>query len=72
MTLTGHTDTTGNPEYNLKLSKKRADSVESALLGAGIGSDRLSTSGVGQGVLLKQTGDGVRSDLNRAVVISVQ
>ncbi len=70
--LVGHTDTTGNPEHNLALSKKRAAAVQGGLANAGIRSDRLMTMGVGQGKLLKDTAEGVSSELNRAVVVTVQ
>jgi OOP family OmpA-OmpF porin len=46
--IQGHTDSTGSPPYNLKLSQKRADSVRSYLLDSGVSADQLVTKGYGQ------------------------
>jgi outer membrane protein OmpA-like peptidoglycan-associated protein len=46
--ITGHTDSIGEPGFNLKLSRARADAVKAALVKRGIASDRLQTDGVGQ------------------------
>ena len=43
----GHTDSTGAPEYNQKLSVKRAESVVDFLGGQGIARDYLSAEGFG-------------------------
>jgi OOP family OmpA-OmpF porin len=43
----GHSDDTGPADYNQQLSERRANSVESALLAAGIPKDRLETRGFG-------------------------
>jgi outer membrane protein OmpA-like peptidoglycan-associated protein len=43
----GHTDSIGNEEYNLNLSKKRAESVGRYLIDNGINADRLSYEGLG-------------------------
>ncbi len=43
----GYTDSTGAPEYNLKLSGERAASVRSYLAAKGLRSDRFTTSGLG-------------------------
>jgi len=44
----GHTDSTGSPEYNLKLSQKRAESVRSYLLDQGVNAEQLLAKGYGQ------------------------
>src|SRR5262249_52866371 len=44
----GHTDSVGNDAANLKLSQKRADSVSSALIKAGIDPGRLEAVGFGE------------------------
>jgi len=46
--LVGYTDSTGSEEYNLELSKKRADSVGNYLTTQDIKSERLQTEGQGQ------------------------
>jgi outer membrane protein OmpA-like peptidoglycan-associated protein len=43
----GYTDSTGNADYNLDLSKRRADAVRSALGGDGIDQQRIATAGFG-------------------------
>lgn len=48
--VVGHTDNVGGAEANLKLSKRRADAVVTALVeDYGIDEDRLSASGAGMG-----------------------
>jgi len=41
--LIGHTDTVGNSEYNLQLSKKRVETIKKHLLQNGINSDNILT-----------------------------
>jgi len=43
----GYTDSSGNPEYNLKLSRDRAESVKTYLISKGLGAIRLKTTGLG-------------------------
>lgn len=45
--LKGHTDNVGNPESNLTLSNRRAESVRKYLLDNGIAQDRLLSEGFG-------------------------
>lgn len=45
--VSGHTDSTGNAEYNLNLSRERAQSVASYLQGQGIKSTRFEVLGMG-------------------------
>lgn len=47
MKINGHTDNVGNTDYNLKLSKQRAESVYNYLISQGIDSSRLSHEGYG-------------------------
>lgn len=49
--LRGHTDSTnstGDPDYNTKLSQRRADAVRSELIRRGIGGDRITAIGFGE------------------------
>jgi len=51
--LEGHTDTTGRPDYNMELSKKRADAVRAYLSDSlGVDAQRLEAIGRGQTSLL--------------------
>jgi outer membrane protein OmpA-like peptidoglycan-associated protein len=47
VTVEGHTDSTGSAEYNLQLSKLRAESVQAFLGGQGVAPERLSAVGFG-------------------------
>lgn len=47
MIIEGHTDNTGNADYNLSLSSKRAERVKSYLVSKGISVDRLVAKGYG-------------------------
>jgi outer membrane protein OmpA-like peptidoglycan-associated protein len=44
----GHTDSDGSSEYNLKLSRLRADSVRSVLVAGGVSPDRIESQGYGE------------------------
>ena len=45
--ITGFADKSGNPEYNVVISRKRAESVKNHLLSMGIDSSRILVSYVG-------------------------
>lgn len=45
--IEGHTDSTGSPSFNLRLSEQRADSVFDFLATQGISSRRMTTAGYG-------------------------
>jgi outer membrane protein OmpA-like peptidoglycan-associated protein len=44
----GHTDSDGPSEYNLQLSRLRAQSVRSALIEGGVSPDRIEAQGYGK------------------------
>ena len=46
--VSGHTDSQGNDDYNLKLSEQRAESVRQYLIGKGINATRLRAAGYGE------------------------
>jgi OOP family OmpA-OmpF porin len=70
--LEGHTDAYGTDEYNLNLSKKRADSIKKYLVDKfGISASRISTRGFGesQPVASNKTKEGRQQ--NRRVVANI-
>lgn len=65
--ITGHTDDTGGPSLNLRLSKERAKAVKSFLKSKGVDDNQISTAGAGmERPLLPNTSDENRL-LNRRV-----
>ncbi len=44
----GHTDSSGDPEENVQLSKLRADAVRQALIDLGVAEDRITSEGMGE------------------------
>jgi outer membrane protein OmpA-like peptidoglycan-associated protein len=47
--IEGHTDATGSEEYNLELSRRRAQSVANHLAGIGVDATRFTIMGYGEG-----------------------
>lgn len=70
ITNVGNTDTSGSPEYNMALSIRRADAVESALIQNGVPAAAIETAGRGQTSPLVSTADGVREPQNRRVELA--
>ncbi len=69
ITCTGHTDTVGSDAYNMRLSRRRAESVAAELEKEGISSSEIEIVAKGKHDLLVPTGDGVREPQNRRVQI---
>jgi iron complex outermembrane receptor protein len=69
LTVTGHTDTVGSDAYNMRLSKRRAESVAAQLEKDGIPSSEIEIVAKGKRDLLVPTKDGVREPQNRRVQI---
>jgi iron complex outermembrane receptor protein len=69
LTVTGHTDTVGSDAYNMRLSRRRAESVATQLEKDGIASSEIEIVAKGKRDLLVPTGDGVREPQNRRVQI---
>jgi OmpA-OmpF porin, OOP family len=67
--LNGHADSSGNAEYNLKLSQKRAEAVKAALVQRGIAAERIQYYAFGESDPRIPTADGVRERANRRVEI---
>jgi OmpA-OmpF porin, OOP family len=67
--VTGHTDTSGSPAYNLRLSQQRAQNVAAAMVQAGVPQNAMTVTGVGENDLKVPTPPGVREPQNRRVEI---
>jgi len=72
ISIIGHTDTTGDKNYNLKLSTRRAESVSRLLIERGIKSEYLEISSHGKENPLIRTEDNVSEFRNRRVEIVVR
>ena len=48
VTIEGHTDSRGTPEYNIALGERRAQSVETYLLNAGVSSSQVTVVSYGE------------------------
>jgi len=70
--IEGHTDNVGSDESNFNLSQRRANSVQSYLVGQGIAAARLATSGLGEGspVAGNDTATGRQQNRRVEVIIS--
>jgi outer membrane protein OmpA-like peptidoglycan-associated protein len=47
ITVEGHTDSQGQPKYNMELGQKRADAVKAQLVARGVAADRITSVGIG-------------------------
>src|SRR5512132_3493961 len=68
---TGHTDLSGSPQYNLRLSERRAEAVKAELVRLGVPAAVITTIGKGEEDPLVPTKDGVREAQNRRVEIVI-
>ncbi|HYG89931.1 MAG TPA: OmpA family protein [Azospirillum sp.] len=68
----GHTDTSGSPSYNQRLSERRAEAVRRALVARGVPAANITTEGKGETSLLVPTGDNVREPSNRRAQIMIR
>ena len=65
--IEGHTDSRGSDKFNLKLSRARATSVRTYLLGKGIGSERMVAEGYGEAVPIADNRTATGREQNRRV-----
>ena len=70
--IEGYTDSVGSPDINQGLSERRAASVKSALLAAGVVGERLLTRGYGEGYPVgnNQSADGRLSNRRVEIILS--
>ena len=72
LSVVGHTDTMGTPEYNYKLGLLRANTVTALLKSLGAAPVTIETSSHGKGDLLVKTGDQVSEQRNRRVEVTIR
>jgi len=70
--VSGYTDTSGTPDYNMGLSQRRAQAVASQLESDGVPASEIEIHAYGETHLLVPTGPGVREPQNRRVEIVLQ
>jgi len=71
VTITGKSDLSGADEYNLALSKRRAEAVQGELIKDGVAASRITVQAVGKRQPPVATSDGVREPRNRVVEVTV-
>jgi len=67
--VAGHADRSGTPQYNQRLSQRRADAVAAELVNRGISRNEIVVTAYGESRPLVPTADGVREPQNRRVEI---
>ncbi|WP_458096820.1 OmpA family protein [Roseomonas sp. WA12] len=67
--VAGHADRSGTPQYNQRLSQRRAEAVAAELTRQGVGRGQISVQAFGESRPLVATADGVREPQNRRVEI---
>jgi len=67
--LTGHTDTSGDKNYNRKLSEKRVNAVKDAFVEIGLDPAKIKTQFQGEDAPAEKTADGVKNAKNRRVTV---
>lgn len=70
--IIGHTDSSGSPAYNQRLSQRRADVVRAELVRLGFSAANIAATGKGESDLIVKTGDGVQEPQNRRATIDLQ
>ncbi len=72
ISVNGHTDRSGNEEYNMKLSIRRAGRVRELLVEGGVDPKHISIDSHGEGNPVVPTEDGVSEPRNRRVEVIVR
>ncbi|MCQ4162934.1 OmpA family protein [Roseomonas sp. GC11] len=67
--VAGHADRSGSPQYNQRLSQRRADAVAAELVRLGVARNAITVQAFGESRPLVPTADGVREPQNRRVEI---
>lgn len=69
--VTGHTDNTGNPDYNIILGQRRADFAKEYLIQNGIPSNKINTNSEGQEDPIENNATSQGRKKNRRTVITI-
>ena len=69
--IEGHTDSTGTPQFNQKLSQDRASSVRDYLVTQGLSPDSITTQGMGESMPVADNKTAAGRQANRRVEIIV-
>ena len=69
--IAGHTDSSGEDAYNLRLSQERAESVLAFLVAQGIEANRLQARGYGETQPVADNGTNAGRERNRRVEFNV-
>jgi outer membrane protein OmpA-like peptidoglycan-associated protein len=72
ITVGGHTDTAGPPDYNMQLSQRRANTVAAELVRSGIPATIVTTEAFGETDLAVETPDNTPAQPNRRATIDFQ
>ncbi|MCG8634898.1 MAG: OmpA family protein [Desulfobacterales bacterium] len=72
ITIVGHTDTSGTENYNLKLSRERAEKVSRIFIGQGMDPRFIKTRGVGTKIRFKEEAQYEDRQFNRAVTFKAE
>jgi outer membrane protein OmpA-like peptidoglycan-associated protein len=67
--VAGHADRSGTPQYNQRLSERRAQAVAAELVRQGVARNEIAITAFGESRPLVPTADGVREPQNRRVEI---
>ena len=71
ITIAGHTDSVGNPSYNMNLSRERANSVRNYLVNRGVSSNRINVAAYGQTRPIADNNSEYGRQQNRRVEVTV-
>lgn len=69
--VAGHTDSSGNDDYNMNLSQQRADTVRTYLISKGVDADRISARGYGETQPIASNADRDGMAANRRVELRI-
>lgn len=71
LVIVGHTDATGSDEYNMGLSRRRANSAAGYLQSQGVSTDRITTVGKGEGEPIASNDTDAGRQQNRRVEVAI-